>query len=229
MSLTVDLIILAIIAVTVLLSAKRGFVCIFVETAGFLAALWVALTFNTPMAEVTYDNMIEPKVISAITQETENTAEQTAGSMWEALPALVKTGMTTLGINEESFDQNILENLGQGDESAAKNASQNLVRPAVVKLLALIYALMLLAVLSFVVKIVARLINRLISFKLAAKINRFLGGIIGIPKGIVLAVLVCLILSLLVSFRPAGIWIFTPETLKSSWFFSHLSLQKLPF
>ncbi len=225
MGLIIDFIVIAIIGITVFLSARRGFVRMVVETAGFLAALWVALTFYMPLAEMTYDRAIEPSIVQSVSQAADNAARQTADSVWEALPQLAKTGLSAVGVTKESLDRTLLDHAGEGAQSAAENLSRSVVRPAVTRLLGLIYAVVLLIVLSLLVKLLAKMINRLFSWKLAGKINRLLGGLIGIPKGVVIAVLFCLLVSLLVSFRPEGVWIFTKDALKESWFFSRFSFE----
>ncbi len=217
-----DLIIIAIVAITVLFSAKRGFVRIFIETVGLVLAFWLAFTLNGPLADMTYDKMIEPAVVSGVSQVADSTAEHTSDSVWESLPQVFKTGMATLGISKQSLDKTISDHIGSGVENAVQNASQNVIKPAVTRLLGLVYAALLLAVLFLAVKLLARIVNRLFSFHLVGKANRILGGLVGIPKGMVIAVLFCLLVSLAVSFHQGGVWIFTKETLQHSWFINHI-------
>ncbi len=223
MSYIIDLIVLAIVAVTVLISAKRGFVRIFIETAGFLLACWVALSFNTPLANKTYDNMIEPAIVSSVAQATESTAELTTDSIWDELPDMLKTGISSFGITKQSLDETVSQNVGSSIESTVQSVSQELIKPSVTSLLEMVYAALLLAVLLLAVKLLARLVNRLFSIKLTRRLNQILGGIIGIPKGMVIAVLFCLLVSLVVSFHKGGVWIFTKESLQESWFFNHFN------
>lgn len=220
MSWLFDLIALAIVVITVIVSARRGFVRVVVEVIGFILAVLITFTIHTPLAEMTYDKIIEPPVVEAVTKTGSETAGQTADRMWNALPELVKSGSSLFGITKEKIDQDVEEKIAQNAESTATNLSQSVIKPAVVRFLALIYAVVLLIVLLIAVKFLAKAINKLFSFSLVGKVNRVLGGILGIPKGIVFAVLFCLIISLIVSFTKNGFLIFTREMLDGSRFYS---------
>lgn len=60
MNYLLDLIVIAIIAAVALISARRGFVRVVIESAGFIAAIFITLTISTPLASLTYDKIIEP-------------------------------------------------------------------------------------------------------------------------------------------------------------------------
>ena len=55
MNFVIDLIVVAIIAVCAVVSAKRGFVKVLVEAVGFVAAIILTFTISTPLSEATYD------------------------------------------------------------------------------------------------------------------------------------------------------------------------------
>ena len=66
MSVVLDIIVLAIILVTVFLSAKRGFVRVLIELVGFVAAVFISFTISTPLADMTYDKIIEPPIVASV-------------------------------------------------------------------------------------------------------------------------------------------------------------------
>lgn len=229
MSIVLDLIVLAIIILTVVLSARRGFVRVAVEVVGFIAAVFITFTISTPLGNITYDKIIEPPLVSSVSSAAGESAAQVVDSAWNSLPSFVKNNSDKIGISKESIDKSIEENIGGGAENAVKTASQNAVKPVVVKFLSLIYSVFILIILLFLIKILAKFINRLFSFSIVGKMNRVLGGILGIPKGIIIAIAFCLVISLLVSFTKSGFLIFTSEAIEGSWFFSHFSVNLLNF
>ena len=227
MNYLLDLIVLTIIAAVALISARRGFVRVVIESAGFIAAILITLTISTPLASLTYDKIIEPPIVSSVSSAAGESTSQVVDKTWDSLPGFVKNNSEKIGISKEKIDKSIGENIGEGAEAAVKSASQNAVKPVVVRILSLIYSVFILIILLFLVKILAKFINRLFSFSLVGKMNRVLGGILGIPKGIIIAIAFCLIISLAVSFTSGGFLIFTKDAIDNSWFFSHFSVNLL--
>ena len=224
MNLVIDLIVIAIMAICVLLSAKKGFVKTLVEVAGFVAAVVLTFTLSSPLAEVTYNKIIEPPIIEAATKAVSDGAE---GGISEALPNFISDNAASLGFSLDEFKGKITDNLTSGTETAVKTASQDIIKPIVTKILGLIYSVVILLILLFVVKILADFINKIFSFSIIGKANRVLGGIIGLPKGIVFAILFCMIISLLVKLG-GDFLIFTGENIEKTYVFKLLA-NIIPF
>ena len=228
MSIILDLIVLAIIIITVLISAKRGFVRTLIELLGFIAAVFISFTISTPLANTTYDKIIEPSIISTVTSAADTAADNSAAaavdSFWNEMPGWIKGGIEKAGISKESLDGSITANIVQ---SAVESASQNVIKPAVTSTLALIYQVISLIILLALVKPLARLINKLFSFSVIGTANRVLGGVVGVPKGMIYAVAFCLLITLAVSFTQNGFLIFTGEAMEKSLFFSFVNSLRL--
>lgn len=231
MSIILDLIVLAIIVITVLISAKRGFVRTLIELLGFIAAVFISFTISTPLANSTYDKIIEPSIISTVTSAADTAADNSAAaavdSFWNEMPGWIKGGIEKAGISKESLDGSITANIGNGVQSAVESASQNVIKPAVTGSLALIYQVISLIVLMALVKPLAKLINKLFSFSVIGTANRVLGGVVGVPKGMIYAVAFCLLITLAVSFTQNGFLIFTGEAMEKSLFFSFVNSLRL--
>ena len=76
MNYLLDLIVIAIIAAVALISARRGFVRVVIELAGFIAAILITLTISTPLASLTYDKIIEPPIVSSVSKATGDSVTQ---------------------------------------------------------------------------------------------------------------------------------------------------------
>lgn len=222
-NLVIDLIVIAIITVCVLLSAKKGFVKTVVGVVGFIFAAYLTFTISTPLAGATYDRIIEPPIVEAAAGAVQNTQND----IWEALPEFITDNATKLGISSEDFKGSISSNLVDGAENAVKTASQDVIKPIIIKILGLLYSVVIMVVLMFVVNILASFINKLFSFSIVGKANKILGGIIGLPKGIIFAMLFCMIVSLIVRFS-GGILFFTNENIDKTILFKFLA-NIIPF
>lgn len=226
MGILLDLIVTAVILLVVLLSAKRGFMRVAVETVGFIAAIFLTFTISTPLAGLTYDKMIEPPIVKSVTATVNESVSDASDSVWEALPGAVKAYSERFGITKEKISDTFSDSsAGQAAADKATELSQNILRPAAVRILSLLFGIVILIILLIAVKFAARFINKLFSFSLAGKLNRALGGAVGIPEGIIIAFLFCLIIELIVPLTENGILIFTEEAMEKSWFFTHFSFD----
>ncbi len=228
MSIVLDLIVVAIVIFFCLISAKKGFVKTVVEAAGIIAAIIITFTISTPLASVTYDKIIEPPIISSVSEETANNTENAVQSAWDSMPEFIKRNAERLSFDSEQSIQSVTDNMSNGVEAAVKDASQNMIKPIVVKILGLIYSVIIFIILSVIVKFLAKLINKIFSFSVVGKANRILGGIIGFLKGAVIAVVFCMVISLIVSFTENGFLIFTPDNINNSYIFKLLT-EIVPF
>ncbi len=250
-SFLIDLILAVIIGVSVYFSARRGGVRTFIEALGFIAAAVLAFTICTPLANATYDKIIEPPILEMVSNEVDANFKETlhqipdfdadadkiSGSVEEivkALPPFVRDFIDKTGINtDEILDkaEDITENGDTVEDAAqklAKNISQNKIKPLLAQILSYIYAIVIFTVALILVKILARLLNKAFSFSIAGKLNTALGGVCGLIKGVAFALCLCLVIYTVVSFTENGIWIFSIENIDKTFIFKYLiSLIKI--
>ena len=219
MGIILDLLIVAIIALMVFLSAKRGFMRTLIEVVGFVAALFVAFTFSTPIASTTYNKVIEPTVIKTLIKETEEKTSVVIDDVWDSVPKFLTNNSPRFGLTKEGLAGK-LSSMEITASDVATTISNDVIEPVLVKMLSLAIATILLVVLLVVVNFLAKFINKLVSFSLVGKLNRALGGVVGLLKGIVLAVVFCLAVNVIVSFTENGFLIFTNDAIESSTLFS---------
>lgn len=219
MGILLDLILIAFIILMGLISAKRGFVRVAIEVVGFVAAIMLSLNLSVTFADLTYQKVIEPKIISSAQDFSGDTTASAAEKTWESLPGFIKNNAEKFGINKDDLTANISENIGNGAEEIVSNVSQNTIKPVAVSILKTIYLLILMSVLMIVVKLLARTVNKLFSFSLVGKLNRVLGGTVGIVKGVIFAWIFCTVIALLISLTENGFWIFNTANIENSYIF----------
>ncbi len=220
-SILIDLIIVAIILIVTLISAKQGFVRTLISVVGFVAAVIIAFNVSGPLANTTYDKYIEPALVDTVSQSINDTANATADQIWQGLPPFLTNNAEKFNISKDSLDGLITKNGNVSD--TVGNVSQTAVKPILTEIIKTLYAVILIVVLLFAVKLLAKFLNKLFSFSLVGKLNTALGGVIGLIKGTVIAVIVCEIIILLISITPNGIWIFNNQNIASTVIFKFLS------
>ncbi len=234
MSIILDVIVLAIILISVILSAKRGFAKSIIEFAGFIAAVILAIAVSGPLAELTYDKLVEPSVIKvaedtslAADQNIENNISLISDKIWESLPDFIKNN-TSGDINQNNFLDNIDISSTDTVTDIAKNVSQTVAKPVVSKMLSALYAVIIMLILLIIVKLLAKLLNPLFNFSVIGKLNRTLGGVLGVLKGILISTVFCAAVSLIVTLTANGFLCFTREAVENSFIVSKI-ISFLPF
>ncbi len=233
MSIILDVFVIGIVLLCVILSAKKGFAKSIIEVAGFVAVVILAISVSGPLAELTYDKVIEPSVIK-MAEESSATADQNiednisliSDNIWESLPDFIKNN--SAAVNQDNLLDNVDIDTGDTVTGVAVKVSQTVAKPVVSKMLSALYGVIILVVLLILVKFLAKLINPLFNFSVIGKLNRTLGGVLGLLKGILIAVIFCTAVSLIVSFTKEGFLCFTREAVDNSYLVSRI-ISFLPF
>jgi uncharacterized membrane protein required for colicin V production len=224
-----DLIIIAIIAIFVFTSAKRGFVRTVVELVGYFLAIYIAFTAGGILAESIYDFAIEPKIVESVADKisvsSETSTNEIVDEVWNSLPDFVVDTAENFNITSHTLKTTLEENVNNHSSSAkiAQNASTAIVRPIAVPLIKTILSIILFVVLMFFVRILARIINKAFSLPLIGSLNRTLGGVIGLLKGLIFAFVFVISILFIMSFFENGFLIFTNENIEKTYLFKFLA------
>lgn len=219
----IDLIVVGIILLVTLISAKQGFVRTVLDVVGFVAAVVIAFTASQPLADITYDKFIEPSIVNSIEETVSSSTNDTVDNLWENIPSFITENGKDFGLSKESI-KDMLSTGTQGDANATViSMSQNTIKPVCTGIIGTVFAVILMIVLLIIVRILAKLLNKVFSFSVVGKINTTLGGVLGVIKGLVIALLVCEIIVLIISFTDNGIWIFNNENINKTVVFKFLT------
>ena len=221
MSYILDGIIVLIVLLFIYLSAKKGFVYTLIEVVGFVAALVIAFTISTPLAEFSYDTFVYPSISEKVENTGNENINEAADAVWEDLPDYF-TESSFFGLSKETATTAAQNEFSNNSDSIAKSISDSMVKPTAVKLISVFISFVLVVVLLFIAKILAKYLNKLFTFSFVGEINKILGGVLGIAKGAAMAVVFCLVISLILSFTKDGFLIFTYDAIESSYLFKLL-------
>ena len=89
-----DIIIAAILILSMAFGLYRGFVWTCVHTVGWVGALIAAFFLTRPLADMLGDSFVGEAVTETVTGEVGGQAESVS-SMYEGLPAMIRGGLTT--------------------------------------------------------------------------------------------------------------------------------------
>lgn len=228
MSVVIDLILIGIILLSVLMSAKKGFVKVIVEFVGLIAVVILTFSMSTPISNYTYDKLIEPSIVKTVSAESYENTEQLVQKTWDSLPRFITNNSERLSLSSQANPEIITEEINENNEVAIKSVSQQMIKPIAVKVIGLFVSVILMVVLFFIVKIAANLINKLFSFSVVGKLNRTLGGILGAFRGVLYAIFFCTVISFIVSLTENGFLIFTADNINKSVIFKFFT-EIIPF
>lgn len=223
MGIVLDVIVLAIIIITAIISAKKGFVATVIEFVGLLLAFYLAFTFSTTVANFTYDKFISPTIKETVIEEIGDKVESTADSVWDSLPSIVVSGANTLGIEREEIFEGVNTSTSSTAEEIANTVNDKIAKPVITVFIRFLLAFVLFIACIFLVRILAKILNKLFTFSLIGKLNRLLGGVLGAGKGIIFACVVVLLLSTIAAVTKNGFLIFTTENIENSTIFKLLA------
>ena len=216
-----DLIIIVLISIFAFISARRGFVRTLVETVGFILIIILANSICAPLANSTYDNLIEPTIINSVDNIDSKAASDITDTLIEKIPLLSDKVNVNSGIVKD-FEGVLSNEINNGVKSAVSSASQTVFKPVITRVISMVYSLLITVILMYFVNLLAKLISKLITHTFLKKTNLCLGGVLGIIKGVAVACVICTVISLIISVTDNGFWIFTESAVNSSYIFKHL-------
>ncbi len=198
MALILDLIIVAIFVLSIIITAKKGFVKSVSVIVVFLVAIFASMSLSAPIADYVYEKAVEPGVVTsiekAITEGINETEEGLSKSIWQALPAFIRNSN---GAKQSDFEISVAD--VDTAHSVAVRVSEDAVKPIAVSFVKVITSLILFVVFSFAAKLITKLLDKIFSFSIVGKLNRFLGGILGLVNGAIYAIIFILLTSFLIS------------------------------
>jgi len=211
MSIVLDLVIIAIVLVTAILSAKRGFVRTATELVGFIAAIYLAFTLSAPAADFVYDKMVEPRLVQGIEEKIAQASTNVSNSAIEALPDFIENNLDKFGI-----DANAISSLTANAAAPATVLSESVLEPIFTGIFKAIFSILIFIILTFAAKLLAKLLNKIFSFSVVGAFNRALGFALGTVKGLVFASIFCSIVVLIASIAGSGFLIFSSKAINGS-------------
>lgn len=224
-AIVLDIIILAVVAFFIVLSAKRGFVKTLIGFLGTFAALILSVVGSWVVSDLVYGNFIKPdiesKLESAFSESSENlgTTALIINSAVNVLPDYI----VSMAESENRFsDLEKEDNLGKlttSASSAAEIITETVVKPCVTGIIQSVSMMVLFIIGIIAVKLISNAMSSLFSGKLLGGVNSFLGGVIGLPEGLLFAIVFTWVIGYLVGVTETGIFGLTETVTDETYIF----------
>lgn len=201
MSYILDLCFVAVLVLSVVLAAKKGFFATLLDLAAYVLSLIGAKLFSAQFAPAVYEALVQPPLRARIAQGFGSAADADLGAQisaaLKAIPDSISGVMQLLGVSRESLLEKV-ESLDLTGKHAVDRLMRAAVDPIATAVVRTALFVLIAIVLSVLLKIVFRLLNRVIKEVPAIKqINTGLGVVLGLLRGAVVVFLLALGIGLL--------------------------------
>lgn len=204
MTYIVDIIIVAIFALVIFTSAKKGFFRSFIDFAGSFIAVAVAKLFSQSVAKTVFDSFVASGAERALANNlgdmgTTGYTEQVENIL-ASLPSGLNGILQIMGIDSDV----LIEKVSQADLNGG-NLVESLMNSVVVPLGTAVVQFVLFVVsaiaIIFIIKVLSKLIDGLVKKLPVIKgFNKTLGAVFGILRGFIIVIIVSMLISVVVSF-----------------------------
>lgn len=219
----IDIVILAVTALTVVISAKRGFMRTLISSLGCVAVLVLSVVFSWIISDFVYGSFVRPRMTEKVEQSLQashvvgDSVTKVVDSATEDLPKYIVNMARSRGLFDKLSEGEQAERLQGGVKSAAVAVIDSVIEPVVTGLVQTISMIVLFILGMIAVRLLCRLSDRLAGGKMLGGVNSFLGGLIGLPSGIVFAIIIAWIFCFAVSSAKNGFLGVTEQTIEQTY------------
>lgn len=192
-SLIIDLVALSIIIVTIVISARKGFLSEIVSFIGWLVSAIVAKVFCTVVADYVYINFVKEKIYTSILNSLGERTASLSSSYSDFFASLPESIQKLLGNSDLSNLNTLFDDPSRSSETIALELSENVIGPIVMTLLTALAFILIFLICIFVVKLLAKLFIGVRKIPVIGSLNTFLGILIGIIKAVIVLYLLKMI------------------------------------
>ena len=192
-SLTIDLVALSIIIITVIISARRGFLSEVVSFVGWLVSAIVAKISCTIIADYIYINFIKDKIYSSVLASLEEKTVSISSSYSDFISSLPEAIQKLLGNADLSNLNAIFEDPSRSAETVALEFSDSIIGPIITTILTALAFILVFLLCLFIVKLLSKLFKGIRKIPVIGPLNTFLGILIGIIKALIILYLIKMI------------------------------------
>ncbi len=212
MTALIDIIIVAIVALTVIMAVQKGFVRTILGTLGFALALMVALVFRSPVSTAMQNSAIGDKMESVVHSAVDSTVTE---ANYEAIfseersqdaEGSLKQVFYLFGAEEqfEGIKSSYAEWRADGLERVRTGLKNKLTDPGVRLCCNVLAFLALFIVARIVIKIAEIVLDKVVALPVLRQANKALGAVAGIILAVFRVFLLCFALKLILPIASAA-------------------------
>ncbi len=215
--LIIDIILLAVVVLTVIISAKQGFVKVLLGLVGMILAFVVASHLSTVASEFIFDKMIAPTAKTSITKTIENLTDESTDGVLEVLPKSVYSAAEVFNVDLKAIiEQNVETSVSESAEAISEAVVEKVARPFLTSIVQMILFIILFVLIFVLIKLITKAIDLVAKLPVLKTANKTLGALLGFAKGVLFVYIICFILKLSINFIDGGIFGIDEEILEAS-------------
>lgn len=205
MAYIVDIIIVAIFALVIIISAKKGFFRSFIDFAGSMIAVIAARVLSASCAKGVFESYVAPgaeKLLaqnlgSAATTDYTQQVENAINSLPEGLDGILQI----MGIDSQSIMDKAAEGVNLNGDNLVESLMNSIVTPVGTAVLQFVLFVVFAIALIFFIKVFGRVFDKIFKKLPVIKgLNKSLGAVFGVLRGLIIVVIVSMLISVVVSF-----------------------------
>lgn len=196
----IDIILISLILLVVLTSARKGFVRSLIEFVSGLLSVAIAYAISPVISTEIYNRFFQEKVIAHIGESLPEVLSETTGSIdySQAIQALPE-GIRGIAEYFASSSAGFFDISSIAQAITPQEIERAVAAPVVTTLIRIIAFIVIVISLLIIFKILARVITKLVRFTFLRSFNTLLGGVFGGIKGIIYVVVLVFAFTLIAS------------------------------
>ncbi len=204
MAYIVDIILIAIFAIAIIISAHKGFFRSLIDLAGSLIAVFAARILSQSFAQPVYDSVVadtvEKALINKIGQGASVGYAQQLEEILASVPEALSGVLEIMGIDKEMLLDKVTSANLNGD-NLIESLMNSVVSPVLTAVIQFVLFAVLAIVLIIAIKFVSVILDKVIKKLPVIKgFNKTLGAVFGVVRGAIDVVIVSLLATVVVGF-----------------------------
>ncbi|MFV0497363.1 MAG: CvpA family protein [Candidatus Fimivivens sp.] len=222
MAWVLDAITVGIIAAFGFSSYRQGFLNTIVMLLGSLGAVFVAFTYSEPIAQIIYQQFLNEKVLTVVSENLQSLTAIDAAAFARELEEMVREMPALFSFAFEADMGNWYQQLTAGNDAAVSAAiTDTIIAPVAISLLRVVIFFILFSLLMILVKVVAGLLKTVNHLPIIGIFNGLLGGVLGVIQGMLYMFVISAVLWFLFSISNGEIGAISAQTIEQTIFLKH--------
>ena len=203
MSFAIDLVVILILALSIFIAYKRGFINSLIGVLGVIVSIILSISVAPPLANALYSAAFENKIESTVEasidnklSESEIAASGAIDDVYSKLPAFISKYANDNGYSSSEVSEKLIRGELNSSELAVK-LCDSVIDPAIISILKYFLIIILFFPFLLLTRLLSRFVSALIRGNILGKLNSLLGAAIGLLRGTAFAILFCLLISLI--------------------------------
>lgn len=187
-----DIVIIALVVLIIVMSAKKGFVSTCLDTFSMAISAFASYKLCKGAADYLYELFIKDLVKTEFRQALDDmsaslSVKEKVVGMIEALPETAVKLASSMGIDVNNFTSTLVSTIAKDEEALIENVANTLAYDIMITLTEIVVFIALFIIFTLLVRFVSTFFsNNLEKLPVVGKVDTLLGGVLGLIKAVVI-------------------------------------------